>query len=730
MKNSKSKKESVKSISIEDKKVLLQRVKTKLKKQYRGIDEQIDTLIDNISGWYLGTSNNERPTIVNMWSITGLGKTSLVRKLMAELGRTNKLVEVTLNNESSMTTGDSILRRVSRTLGSDREGVCLFIDEFQNMQTVDKDGKAVRDTPFQDLWTLLSDGRFFTKEEYVEKIIDCFDILCGMWCSAHRNLSIVLDGLVKSDYEETYPSDIVRDIDLWKVRVKDFNDKYDHNVCAPVSRTLNELPKRMEEMLYSCGFVKTYTLEDMTSFVKRLSDYTKDSSYFNVYKVNIDFEKDKVIRSMSSLLINNIDTKTFNTLLTSIMNYVKNNMCREFEDQLRTKNLLIIIAGNQDQLFSGSKELSYSYKDVDFVNEINKKLKWYDLKQILLDNIRPEQISRLGMVHIIYPTLTEKSYRRIIDDRLNVIKDTCKKRWNSTLDITDNFIDVVYRNGVFPTQGVRPLLSLIDNMVGNLIIELTGNYQNSKVLVDIDEKNRELVVKCNKKESRRKLLLEISDREEDCGGNFRLRAAVHEAGHAITWMFRLGLTASIDMAPLSSTAGAWTRPSLPDDVFEEIGGLHEYQMADLVFGLGGRAAESIVFGEEFMSSGCYYDLMKTTESALNLIRKGGYKDANGNGVTFNSSEQSMHSVSSITINDTLLQTSASEILKGCSQEAETILKLCKPVLVEMVEYLMSNVYMSEDKGTEFLKKINKIRRDVKVKPLCGYKTKKQWEMFK
>ena len=81
-----------KDLSVAEKKHILTRVRKKLKKHYRGIDDQIDMLIDSISGWYLGTTVGDRPTIVNIWSITGLGKTSLIRMLMDELQAANRLV--------------------------------------------------------------------------------------------------------------------------------------------------------------------------------------------------------------------------------------------------------------------------------------------------------------------------------------------------------------------------------------------------------------------------------------------------------------------------------------------------------------------------------------------------------------------------------------------------------------------------------------------------------------
>ena len=58
---------------------------------------------------------------------------------------------------------------------------------------------------------------------------------------------------------------------------------------------------------------------------------------------------------------------------------------------------------------------------------------------------------------------------------------------------------------------------------------------------------------------------------------------------------------------------------LPEEVEQEIGMLHEYMLSDIAMTLGGREAESIVFGERLLSAGCYGDLQEAT-SLLNILK--------------------------------------------------------------------------------------------------------------
>lgn len=715
---------SGKDLTLAEKKKILTKVRVKLKKHYRGIDEQIDMLIDSISGWYLGTTVGDRPTIVNIWSITGLGKTSLVRMLMDELQAANRLVEITLDNSASQDDHMTVLRRVSRAVGNNRNNLCLFIDEFQNMQTIDKEGKPVRNTPYQDLWTLLSDGRFFTKEDFLEIIINLFDLVCGYWISAHKNLQLALDQCGKLD-ENTK---LKPEIELWRSRSSSFESNYDHHLGA-YDRNLIEVAGKFDDMLYSVGYSKDYELEDIEKFVKKLSEELRETNIYTIFRVNMSYEKDRVIKALNSSLFQHLDFLTFNRIIDSVKKEAVRLVKSDVESLLRAQNLLVIIAGNQDSLFNGSRSLMCTYKDIDEMYEANKKLKWFDLKQLLLENIRPEQISRLGMNHIIYPTLSTKAYKQLINDRLKIIAKRVYKNYKINLTFTDNLKSILFRNGAFPTQGVRPLLSLVDVMVGGSVIELCSQMKPGKVNVDIDEKTKKLILTHGKKKTTKNLLLEVSDREEDCGGKGRLANAVHEAGHAITWMFLTGLPADIDMAPLSMEAAAFTRPLMNDDFSDESESLHRFHKSYISMALGGRVAETLVFGEENLSHGCWGDLQMATHRALNLVRKYGYATQTNNGVLSFVNNNDYYASKLLTIDDDNLQREAIMVLNECRYQTEDILTLCKPVLIDMVEYLMKNVFLGEDEAKRYLRLIGELRKSIGFVALKDYKSEKMWKRF-
>jgi polynucleotide 5'-kinase involved in rRNA processing len=60
----------------------LEKIKPILKSEFVGLDAQIDQIINSISGWYMLPDAQSRPLIINLWGMTGTGKTTLVRRLV------------------------------------------------------------------------------------------------------------------------------------------------------------------------------------------------------------------------------------------------------------------------------------------------------------------------------------------------------------------------------------------------------------------------------------------------------------------------------------------------------------------------------------------------------------------------------------------------------------------------------------------------------------------------
>ncbi|MFC0184183.1 AAA family ATPase [Pseudarcicella hirudinis] len=154
--------------AINFKKQRLEEIRAELKQEFIGIDYIIEELIDYLRIWYLMPEILTRPIIINLWGMTGVGKTDLVRKLVTKLEFQDRFAEIELsNNESSW--GSSVARTFeSNGIATDEPSIVLF-DEIQRFYTIDIEGKPVPGTRYQDFWELLSDGKL-AKRDVKEEI--------------------------------------------------------------------------------------------------------------------------------------------------------------------------------------------------------------------------------------------------------------------------------------------------------------------------------------------------------------------------------------------------------------------------------------------------------------------------------------------------------------------------------------------------------------------------------
>jgi cell division protease FtsH len=139
----------------------LQRVSEELKAELFGIDPIIDRVIEAVRAWYVLPEVVQRPVIVCLWGLTGTGKTQLVRLLAQKLGFYDRFVEVQMDGFShgsgywsssiSGMLGDSGIEEGSPGI--------LLLDEFQRFRTINDKGDDLKVQRYQDVWTLLSDGR-------------------------------------------------------------------------------------------------------------------------------------------------------------------------------------------------------------------------------------------------------------------------------------------------------------------------------------------------------------------------------------------------------------------------------------------------------------------------------------------------------------------------------------------------------------------------------------------
>lgn len=135
-----------------------------LKQKFIGIDEVIDELIDAMRVWWLMPQVLTRPVIINLWGMTGVGKTDLVRRLVRELDFQERFVECELSNVDTTSYRSSVSQVLASNHITDGEPAIVLFDEIQRFNTLETDGKPLQTTKFTDFWELLSDGRLAKRE--------------------------------------------------------------------------------------------------------------------------------------------------------------------------------------------------------------------------------------------------------------------------------------------------------------------------------------------------------------------------------------------------------------------------------------------------------------------------------------------------------------------------------------------------------------------------------------
>ena len=110
-----------------------------LKKEFVGIDYQIDTVMDNLRAWFLFPELQERPMIINLFGMSGCGKTQLVKRISELLQIERDYVYFNFAQIDEMNAWE-IEDTIEEQLSSERSNRMFIYDEFQYAATLDETG--------------------------------------------------------------------------------------------------------------------------------------------------------------------------------------------------------------------------------------------------------------------------------------------------------------------------------------------------------------------------------------------------------------------------------------------------------------------------------------------------------------------------------------------------------------------------------------------------------------
>ena len=534
---------------INTKKQRLEKIKIELKHEFIGIDYIIEELINYIQIWYLMPEILTRPIIVNLWGMTGVGKTDLIRKLVSKLDYQDRFVEVELSNGES--TWNSSVSSILETNGiNNAKPAIVLFDEIQRFYTIDSEGKPLLNTRFQDFWELLSDGK-----------------------------------LAKRDAKES---------------IDDYLQRYLYAAMQRQKRKqkLKDAPPMPPDPMNPVG---SNPSEDEETTV----GVWEAQSLKKIFDLNESVNEIAEMREEDVLMM--MQTTREKKKVYEPINHAKT---------------LIIISGNLDEAYSMANETGETDIEADIFRAYTEKITIVDIKNALSRKFKPEQVARFGNIHLIYKSLRKVDFEHLIQEELVKICKKNKEHFGIDIEISQNFNQLIYQNGVFPVQGVRPVFSSITDIVeanlSKLMFEaFMGNLMH--IAMDYDFEKKKIVAQLAGKQTiELDYVGKIDQIRQDNSPDMIASIAVHESGHAIVYGILLGL------APLQLKSRVASRYAQGFSFPHSIHLSKENIVSKIKIYLAGGIAEEIIFGEDKATVSRSFDREEATSMVMEYIRKYGF----------------------------------------------------------------------------------------------------------
>jgi len=115
-------------------------IRQTLKTEFIGLEEIIDQFIDAVTPWCIMQNTQARPLVVNLWGLTGVGKTSLVRRFLQLWNEEEQVLWFNLGSKGYF---KEILNSMHEMRAMDDNPGVIVFDEFQHAKTLGQGGKEL-----------------------------------------------------------------------------------------------------------------------------------------------------------------------------------------------------------------------------------------------------------------------------------------------------------------------------------------------------------------------------------------------------------------------------------------------------------------------------------------------------------------------------------------------------------------------------------------------------------
>jgi SpoVK/Ycf46/Vps4 family AAA+-type ATPase len=287
--------------------------------------------------------------------------------------------------------------------------------------------------------------------------------------------------------------------------------------------------------------------------------------------------------------------------------------------------LLIIVSGNLDEMYNElAQRVQDCDTDADVFHKLSQQLSVIDVKKALNKRFRPEQVARLGNTHIIYPSLNQATYLRLIQSVCASYVNELEQRCGYRIVLDDSVTQAIYSNGVFPAQGTRPLFSSVHAILSAPLVNAAlwaagqGLPAGEMFWVRLDAAAQTMQVSCGPRALCLPIALDIENIRRRASENFRALLAVHEAGHGLAYACLFGHApqeVKINVASFEGGYNSYVRLQAES---------RQSVLDRICVSLAGRAAETLVFGADACSTGSFGDIKQATQEAARFVRHYGF----------------------------------------------------------------------------------------------------------
>jgi hypothetical protein len=627
-------------------KAYLDSITGELKRKFIGLDEIIDEVMPLVSAWHIFPEAQLRPCVINLWGLTGSGKSALVSTLV-ELLEYKKLYAHFDMGEFDSNSANWLKRTFTEDLAHfHMEQPIICLDEFQFAKTI-SNGTEIGKDKLRVVWELIDSGKVLhapdANQYYVKKALTCIQYL-ELFV---KNGGEIRDGLVTSRLDMF--------LELFDSFFFDNDGRHDKPLDA--------------QYLVSDDFINGLLVLDN-------SLTSKDSIV-------------RRIRSTSLLEVIAYITKLVRTAVT-----IK---------ELDLSRALIFVIGNLDEAYRMSSDLNPDVS-ADDMHEATSKITIATIKNALTRRFRSEQVARLGNNHFLYKAFSSEQFMELIRRELQRISLVVKDKFGWTIVVDDSVLSMIYSEGVIPSQGTRPVFTTINNLIQTRISKIALHVMNlpesQALAIDWSFKNDEFTFVL--KDESQKVISTFRDRvhlqmdihRRPLNPQLQSHTAVHESGHAVLAALCYRIVPSIVVSrSVSHDAEGFCQIRHPEGPFTR-----ETLKKNIIVTLGGYVAEKMVFGEQFTCSGVGSDISHASMLANDAIRR----------YAMGSDPIRLAAVRSADTEDYFFQTSiyekeAVKLITDCMEIAELILSQNKLLLLKMSEYLTYHSKMEAKLIEEFVK---------------------------